>query len=453
MSVHSGPEIPNDSLILSLDSSNIKSVKGRRSVIKWDNWVVGTGSVSGYPSNGDGNSRVLDTNPFGVTDVVWQSLNNDAASDPDGGWEGSMFSIDPSKMYRFTTWVRRKVIGNGSFYLGPHSNWGSVAGQFILNRSNSAENQNPYFFASDWWGNANDWYLVVGHVWPAGSGSGSVHPDSGVYDTSGTRVRSASDYMWAPTNTQSFHRSYLYYSTNSATNQQWYQPRVDICDGSEPSLSELLNDAGNTWYDLSGNGNHFRMYNLPSYSNNVLSFNGTNQWAQSKNNINLTSYNSITTEIVLRSTATSSSYMAFEHTANWNTTSGGLGLSVHSNGSANALNIHHTNHNGGPARNYALTVGTNIACHTNIFSRISDSTGRITYGNANLLAFSTVNGYATSTSTTTNNFANSIMYLASRGGTTSYYAGEIFSFRVYNKKLTSSEVSQSHRSFKSRYGI
>jgi len=208
------------------------------SVIKWNTWTVGTGGVTGYGLNGDGNSRLTDTNPWGVSDVVWDVSNQDVASDADGGWNGSSFAIDNSKTYRFSTFVRRKTIGNGSFYLGTH---GTPAA--VLNRSDGASNANPYFTARAWWGNINDWYLVTGYIWPAGSGTGAAKADSGIYTMSGSKLYSNSDFVWQPTTTSSDHRSYLYYSIDTTTNQQWYQPRVDVVDGTEPSISELVNNA------------------------------------------------------------------------------------------------------------------------------------------------------------------------------------------------------------------
>lgn len=211
--------------------------RDKLSSIKWASWTVGIGGATGYSINGDGNSRVTDANPWGVSDVVWDVSDQDIASDADGGWNGSSFAIDNTKTYRFSTFVRRKVIGNGSFYLGTHGYPDAV-----LNRSNGAANTNPYFVANSWWGSANQWYLVVGFVWPANSGTGVVMPDSGIYSLNGTKVASSIDYVWQSTTTSSHHRSYLYYSTDITTNQQWYQPRVDVVDGTEPTIGELLNN-------------------------------------------------------------------------------------------------------------------------------------------------------------------------------------------------------------------
>lgn len=211
--------------------------RDKLSAIKWNVWTLGTGSVTGYSLNGDGNSRLTDINPWGVSDIIWDVSNQDATSDADGGWDGGSFAIDNTKMYRFSTFVKRKTIGNGSFYLGTHGYPDAV-----LTRGSGVPDGNPYFYATGWWGNINQWYLVVGHVWPAGSGTGAAVADSGVYTMTGAKIANSVDFVWQPTTTSSNHRSYLYYSTDVTTNQQWYQPRVDIVDGTEPTITELINN-------------------------------------------------------------------------------------------------------------------------------------------------------------------------------------------------------------------
>lgn len=208
------------------------------SVIKWNTWTIGTGSATNYGQNGDGNSRITDTNPWGLPDAVWDVSNQDVASDADGVWNTSNFSIDNTKIYRFSVFVRRNTIGNGSYYFGLHGYPDSV-----LQRSSGAANSNPYFTSRAWWGNVNQWYLVTGYVWPAGSGTGASTVDSGIYEMGGTKILSCSDFVWQTTTTSSNHRSYLYYSTDTTTNQQFYQPRVDIVDGAEPTINELLSNS------------------------------------------------------------------------------------------------------------------------------------------------------------------------------------------------------------------
>src|SRR5210317_764736 len=119
MSAVSGANIPNDNFALVVSASNTKTLEGRLTNILETNfpaWTIGTGSSTGYGQNGDGNSRIIDTNPWGYPDIVWDVSNQDATSDADGGWNGSDFEIDNTKMYRFSVWIRRKTIGNGSTY-------------------------------------------------------------------------------------------------------------------------------------------------------------------------------------------------------------------------------------------------------------------------------------------------------------------------------------------------
>lgn len=262
MAAHSGIKFSGESdLLFAMDSKSTKSSAADDNVLSdWvEQWTVGTTqSSTGFGANGDGNSRILDTNPYGAITTIWDVSNQDATSNADGGWNSSTFDIDNTKMYRFLTWIRRKTIGNGSFYIGTYGRNAAGSNIGILNRSNGANNTNPYFSARGWWGAANTWYLVVGHIWPAGSGTGAVHPDSGIFDVNGNKVAAVGDFVWRTDNFRSTHRSYLYYSTNTSTNQQWWNPRVEIVPVPNdsvisrgrfaPSVQRLINSGiGGRW--------------------------------------------------------------------------------------------------------------------------------------------------------------------------------------------------------------
>lgn len=210
---------------------------------------------------------------------------------------------------------------------------------------------------------------------------------------------------------------------------------------------------GSTWFDLSGNGNNFTLYNSPSYLKGAIGFNGSNQYAASASNINLTSYNSITVETWLQANNTNSS-MLIEHTADWNTQLGGWGLAINSSGTANQPNMMHTNHNSEGARNYPFSIGTNWNCQVNIFSRIADSTGRLSYTNGSFIDFNGDNGYPTNTVTTAGgSFPNAILYLGCRGGVNSFFNGSISVIKIYGTKLTAAQVAQNFYALNGRYGI
>lgn len=212
------------------------------SLINMSSWIPGTiGSATGYTQNGDGNSRVIDSTPYGDLGVVWDTSNQDAASDADGGWVTDYVPIDNTKTYRFSVWMRRKNVGNGASYLGLEGLNDSNADIGVLNRSNGVVNTNPYFHAiSTWTYGTNDWFLFVGHVWPVGSGTGAVRTDTGIYDKNGNKLASGLDFVWQALNTRSQHRAYLFYSTDVTTNQQFYNPRIDAVTGSQPTISELI---------------------------------------------------------------------------------------------------------------------------------------------------------------------------------------------------------------------
>ncbi len=208
--------------------------------LNYTTWVAGTtGSSTGFNQNGSTseNYRVLGNDPWGKETVLWECAT-DVASDADGGWDTSSFTIDRTKTYRFSTWVKRNNNVNGRFYLGTNGS-GSVNG--VYNRSTGANDTNPYFWSDITSFTSDLWYLVVGHVWPASSGTGATHVDSGRYTVSGRKIGNIGyDFVWRAETTTSYHRSYLYYGTNVNQRQWWCYPRVDICDGTEPSISELL---------------------------------------------------------------------------------------------------------------------------------------------------------------------------------------------------------------------
>jgi hypothetical protein len=56
----------------------------------------------------------------------------------------------------------------------------------------------------------------------------------------GNKVSGGTDYKWGSDNNQEM-RDYLYYSTDTSERQYFVYPRIDVVDGSEPSISDLVN--------------------------------------------------------------------------------------------------------------------------------------------------------------------------------------------------------------------
>ncbi len=208
-------------------------------VLDYTTWTLGSGSAPGFNQNGTTaeNERISSTDPWGNTTVVWEA-QPDATSNADGGWNTSNFSVDNTKTYRYSVWVWRNANGNGNFYLGCHG-YGSTNG--VIKLSDGSNQTNPYFISSSNVPQAGRWELVVGHVYPAGYGGTTNHPESGRYTVDDGRVGNiANDYKWRPETTSGNFRTYLYYCTNTSVRQRFVYPRVDVVDGTEPSIAQLL---------------------------------------------------------------------------------------------------------------------------------------------------------------------------------------------------------------------
>jgi hypothetical protein len=214
--------------------------------------------------------------------------------------------------------------------------------------------------------------------------------------------------------------------------------------------------SGNIWYDLSGNNNNFTLYNGVGYSTDnggCLVFDGVNDYVSSSSNINLSSYDYVVVEVFYKCDSTTVA-MLFEHTPNWNVNLGGFGLAINADGNNQLTNCNHTNHNTEVARNYLVSDNSSWSNNLNLYSKISDSTGRLTYVNGNLVSFTTTGGYPTGTGTSPNgSFPNAIFYIGSRGGSSSFFNGRISSIKIYGFKINSSQVQQNFNAYRSRFGI
>ncbi|CAB4221233.1 SGNH hydrolase-type esterase domain containing protein [uncultured Caudovirales phage] len=220
--------------------------KGTTSIINYNEWIVGSGSIPGYTQNGNTNEneRVFGTNPWSNTDVVWEARPT-SDNQADGGWETPWFDIDNTKTYRFSVWVKRtSTAAGGYFYLGMYGNNGGAC------RMDTGDAEpNPYWdYRLTSQLTQNQWYLFVGHVYPATTTLTGKHPDSGYYTTAGKvgdnngGTIGTGDIKWGLNSTQGIHRTYLYYCDDNATRLQFYRPRVDLCDGTEPMIVALLED-------------------------------------------------------------------------------------------------------------------------------------------------------------------------------------------------------------------
>jgi hypothetical protein len=208
-------------------------------------WATGSGGFTGYGQNGNTgeNERVIDTNPFGNSDVVWETRAS-GDGNADGGWNGDTISIDRTKLYRFSVWVRRtSTTGGGTFYFG------TAGGSECPNAlGTSTQMCNPYWHCGSPGSlTQNQWYLVVAHIFPTSYTSTTPHPDTGFWTTAGSKVMginqcniSGGDLKWGASSDSTYHRTYHYYCGDNTTRLQFWNPRIDICDGTQPTINGLL---------------------------------------------------------------------------------------------------------------------------------------------------------------------------------------------------------------------
>lgn len=219
-------------------------------LIDYRTWVPGsTGSQTGFDQNGttSENSIIMAEGPFEDKIPCWQALNNDATSNSDGGWTtnnaGSPSNINHLKTYRVSVWFKIVNRGNGTLYFGSYCySGGSNVGSY--EQGSTTANSNDYFssFATS---NANfiegEWYLFIGHLRPSNDTVlFTHHEDTGFWNQKGEKVASASDSRMHETTNQIRHRNYLYYSTDPTTHVLWCYPKIELVNGSEPTIKQML---------------------------------------------------------------------------------------------------------------------------------------------------------------------------------------------------------------------
>lgn len=332
MGAFGGPNIKDDGLVFALDAGNTKgTIRSKQSsniLVDPHTWTTGTGSFSGYGANGSSseqNRLYVNDDPWGRRSVTWRTTP-DATSGADGGWNTSYYSIDRSYTYRWSVWVRRYTTGTGgTFYLGLNP--------APIRNDNGNTQGNPYFTYVGISGlTYNQWYLVVGHCFYEGY-SGGRHPDSGWYQN-GVKISDKSygnvgtqDVRWASNTTTAMHRAYHFYTTNTASGIEFAFPRLDKCDGNEPSIKELI-EIGESGYLGLVKGRNFKTYNGLGFGQerkNVgyFNFDGSNDYIDTGSDIIISPDNQGWTAEYWFNTSSASTLQHFnsaendEFNANW----------------------------------------------------------------------------------------------------------------------------------------
>lgn len=215
-------------------------------------WRPGGSGTPRWPANqhGSGGSDVFVLNqlPDGSTQPVWLATASTGVA-ATGGWEqggtpdGNFFPIDTSKTYMFAI-LFKKVSGANDTSL-----WWGIWSNTVCDLNTTTPNSNPYFAGGfNPIGVVDRWYLAIGWVYPYNT-TGHNHAQAGVWDTiTGAKVHGGLNWNWAQNIQNVGTRAYQYYAT--AGNQAAFaRPQAYLCDGSQPTLRDLLSSVANYGQD------------------------------------------------------------------------------------------------------------------------------------------------------------------------------------------------------------
>lgn len=213
-------------------------------------WVPGNtnqpGSFGGdFFINGTDSENLVayGTNPFGLKSLLWTARNNDTASNDDGGWNKPITGLSSAKNYMSVVYVKRNGTNtNGIFYHG----CGYSGVTLDLNKQVV---DNPYFGQANISALPQDvWCVSIGFINSNTNTATTSSANSGLYrlDT-GQKILIYTDFKMANTATTQVHRTYLYFSTDSAASLDWWEPGFYEINGSEPSISNLVKNISYKW--------------------------------------------------------------------------------------------------------------------------------------------------------------------------------------------------------------
>ena len=440
--INYNPRIITDGLILHLDAANKKStIFGySSSLVDFLSWIEGYNTLP-WPSNGDGNQNEMlyDTDPWGNQSLVLKTHPNN--SGPNGGWEGTApgywNSANPLKLYRFSVWVRRVSTNtSGTFYHGLHTDG---AGD-VLSLHDSASQGNPYFTCIGIGSfELNQWYLHVGHLYPYGTTRTERHPDSGYWTITGGYSSLSSntcniiDCKFSTLATSAIRqRVYHFYSGDPNSNIELAFPRIDLCDGNEPSIQTLLKNGTSQINDLSGHGNNGILINNIGYEDKCFSFHKLNDRITISNSIPRLSV--FTIELLMKtSTLDGSQDIFFDQFVS-------LRFQL-------VYNRYSTHFGNGSAWIFTSQLGnTTITANTWYHAVwVCNGVDSIIYLNGIQDSIYTYNGGLSGTGTINIGQHSPDVY--------NNWDGRIASIKIYNRALSHDEIKQNFNASRSRYGI
>lgn len=214
---------------------------------------------------------------------------------------------------------------------------------------------------------------------------------------------------------------------------------------------------GNTWFDISGRGNHFNLVNTPTFNTNAISFDGVNEYAVSANSINLTDTNAVTFFYFIKINNYGTSVkIIHEFSNNFNDYTDSFVASYSDNSVEQNFEVFaslkgNTGYNIGVYNKSLLNDGA-FHCHCVIHDMSAVTKENLIYSDGaikNEIENPRV-GYAANN---TGNFGNRQLFLMSRAGTGFFAQADISTLIMYNRALSATEIQQNFNALRGRYGI
>jgi hypothetical protein len=216
--------------------------------------------------------------------------------------------------------------------------------------------------------------------------------------------------------------------------------------------------SGTTWYDLSGNGNHATLYNSPTYnSQGWFSFDGIDDYARTTNTLNLSTTDKVTVLVIFKPNSYSGGVkLVYEHTANFNNSTGGF-LQAYNDNSLAQDNQVFVSNRGNAGYNIGVwdkSLFNDLTWKFSncVFDRSQPLVENLFYLQGSITT-AIQNPYPGYTANNTNNYANDYFYIGCRGGSGIFADMNVSAVFIYNRVLTDSEIAQNFNAYKSRFGL
>ena len=252
----------NSTLSSTVDSKVNKELLGHY-IEPWTEGSYHQTAPTGWTSNNTSSLREFDTDPFGNQSIIWKAIDTDVTSDAEGGFNSGKVPANVSSTYRYSCFIKQENTASGTVYFGPYA-FSSLEGATSDHRVDiryaaaaSGTGSTNRYFIGDQQMPSTDWYLAVAYLHAYQTETGpSTRQETGIYKVStGEKINFAiSDLVFDdPTAIGLIVRAYHYNNpAGTGDTVQFFQPRIDLVDGNEPSITDLLGIVPRTDYVLSG---------------------------------------------------------------------------------------------------------------------------------------------------------------------------------------------------------